>query len=614
MAKKKLGMLQYERLGIRRGVNTNFNYEALTAPPLRSMISEWDMKQIHDICLDPKLNNQLKKKEEWYESILNPRGLVRMGRGTNRVIFKNLENQSIILKVPLSEAGKHDGPSELKNQWLIKPFCTKIFEVSPDGLITVAERGELIRSQEIFYSFGDQLYDFYQMFLGKYIMADVGSEFRKNWVIRPGFGPILCDFPLIYPLDGSKLYCDVKDFMTGIPCGGVIDYDLGYNRLYCKKCGKQYFASQLAKQVESGLIKRRSVSDMKIRINDVNENGVVESYETESVLSSKIFLDDTRTKRENIKTNSSKTGRLVIKINDEEDVVLEKENIRTHEKSQMQQQYKPSMKLKINDEETTKVEEPIQTEEVTPVETINNNHKYGLTTEGIFEIVNQIYNGDVQSYINTEMTIIENKQAELTVLYNEIEQIKQKYTSMVAEYNKLREDNIARTDCLNKFVTEMRDNESSSQEDSTEYEELQKEDAIEETEQEDIQEEVKQDTEESASEEEILLANDVQDEYSNYLESQQNRLVKEYGFAAETVNEVLNQTGFDIEEAEKVLAKKKAAMEKSRAEAKATYKQQSAPFKRNYYAESLESNLDSKYPAKKKKASKKNRNNSMAGY
>ena len=594
MSNNKLSMLQYERLGIRRNMSNNFNYEALTAPPLRSMISEWDMKQIHNICLDPKLNNQLRKKEEWYESILNPRGFVRMGRGTNRIIFKNLENQSIIIKVPLSEAGRNDGPSELKNQWLIKPFCTKIFEVSPDGLITVAERGELIRSQEIFYSFGDQLYDFYQMFLGKYIMADVGSEFRKNWVIRPGFGPILCDFPLIYPLDGSKLYCDVKDPITHIPCGGAIDYDTGYNRLYCKKCGKQYFASQLAKQIETGLIKRRSVSDMKIRINDVNENGVVQSFETESVFSSKIFLDDTRTKRDNVKVNTT-DGRIKIRINDDEETSAVATR-REERKPAKQETYKPSIKININDDEDKAIKPTtIQTEEVTPVETVNSNHKYALTIDGVMEIVNQVYDGDVQAYINNEMTIIENKQNELAVMYNEIQELKEKYTKMASDYTAMRENNIARTDALNDFVTQMRDAEEQQVE------------QIEETES--VPETVEVETVECTTEPEEQQEeyDTLEDEYSKYLEEQQARLIKEYGFAAETVNEVLDKTGFEIEAAEKILAEKKANMEKSRAEVNHIRKQQSAPFKRNDYVESLEE-PSGKYPAKKKSK------NNMLGY
>ena len=606
---RKLGLLQYERLGIRRGgFDTNFNFEALTARPLRSMISEWDMKQIHDICLDPRLNNQLKKKEEWYESILNPRGLVRMGRGTNRVIFKNLEDQSIVVKIPLSEAGKFDGPAEMKNQWLIKPFCTKIFEVSPDGLITVAERGELIRSQDIFYSFGDQLFDFYQMFLGKYVMADVGTEFRKNWVVRAGFGAILCDFPLIYPLDGSKLYCDEKDLITGIPCGGEIDYDMGYNRLYCKKCGKQYFASALAKQLEAGLIKRRRCSNMKIRINTI-EDGKVVSTETEKVFSSKTFLDDTTNR--NIKAEkTSSTGRLKIRINDIEEnkekdkkvATTKSENdlVQRNETSSEQVQFKPkeSKVQEASKEPEVNINTEKENTEITTVVDVQDvpvTHRFGLTCDDILKIVNDLYDGDAQKYVDIETNAIANQQDELNKMFVEIEEMKAKYLEVANKYNEGREENLKRAEALEEFATLAMNHHL---EEAAKAEEME------------AQQEVEQNQENSYEEE---SGQEEVDAYSAYLEEQCERLISTYGFARETVAEVLDNTGFNIEEAEKILKAKKENMEKSRNNVDKIRNRGTAPFK-NTYADSINQSSEGKYPAKSSKKNKNQQKESYAGF
>ena len=35
-------------------------------------------------------------------------------------------------------------------------------------------------------------------------MADIGTNFFMNWGIRPGFGPVLLDYPYVYELDGNK--------------------------------------------------------------------------------------------------------------------------------------------------------------------------------------------------------------------------------------------------------------------------------------------------------------------------------------------------------------------------------------------------------------------------
>ena len=67
-----------------------------------------------------------------------------------------------------------------------------------------------------------------------------------NWGVRENFGPVLLDFPYVYKLDGSKLFCRAKNPLspTGC-CEGEIDYDAGYNELVCKRCGVVYRAKEI---------------------------------------------------------------------------------------------------------------------------------------------------------------------------------------------------------------------------------------------------------------------------------------------------------------------------------------------------------------------------------
>ena len=82
--------------------------------------------------------------------------------------------------------------------------------------------------------------------VGKYVLEDFGTKFMYNWGIRRGFGPVLLDYPEIYELDGSKITCFAQ-LDDGTICGGEIDYDEGFNFLYCTKCGTRYRAIDLAK-------------------------------------------------------------------------------------------------------------------------------------------------------------------------------------------------------------------------------------------------------------------------------------------------------------------------------------------------------------------------------
>lgn len=87
---------------------------------------------------------------------------------------------------------------------------------------------------------------------------------------------MLHDFPYLYELDGEKLHCTEPDPNDpSKPCGGLIDYDDGFNKLYCKKCGKWYRVQELAKNPEfKNIINKRSktMSEFEVVIDTGNGN------------------------------------------------------------------------------------------------------------------------------------------------------------------------------------------------------------------------------------------------------------------------------------------------------------------------------------------------------
>ena len=134
-AKKKKGAL-------------DFNYDALWAPPIRSILFQEDINQLYKIATSLKYNANIERKYELIDSIMKARGFRKAHCGTNRVVYNFLENPTFVAKVALDKVGLKDSPAEYMNQEFFKPFCCKIFEVDPTGVIAFVERVNPISSVE----------------------------------------------------------------------------------------------------------------------------------------------------------------------------------------------------------------------------------------------------------------------------------------------------------------------------------------------------------------------------------------------------------------------------------------------------------------------------------
>lgn len=245
----------------------DFNFEMLQAPPLYSLLTPNDIAQLHKLATSFRYAAKPLERMQGIDNILRARGFRKLTGGTNRVVYSFLENDSIVLKVATDNVGVKDNPREFINQMYYKPFVTKVFEVSPCGTVGLFERVIPITSREEFLSVAPDVFDVISnWFIGEYVMDDIGSNYFLNWGIRKGFGPVLLDFPYSYKLDGNKLYCNAP--LSNDPtqvCGGVIDYDDGFNTLRCTKCGVKYKALELKKAVENKtVIQKGGKTNMKV--------------------------------------------------------------------------------------------------------------------------------------------------------------------------------------------------------------------------------------------------------------------------------------------------------------------------------------------------------------
>lgn len=162
-----------------------FNFDKLSAPPLYSLLTQYDIDNLYRIATSVRYSGNPRKKYKAIDDIMKPRGFVKLSAGTNRVVYRFLEDDRFVIKVAADAVGIKDNPKEFINQHIFKPFVTKVFEVSPCGTVGLFERVNPITSREEFMSVADDIYDVINnWFIGEYVMADIGTKFFMNWAIR----------------------------------------------------------------------------------------------------------------------------------------------------------------------------------------------------------------------------------------------------------------------------------------------------------------------------------------------------------------------------------------------------------------------------------------------
>lgn len=250
-----------------------FHFENLWIPPIYCYLTQQDIDELRNIATSARLASKIRQKYDMIDAIMTKRGFKRFSAGTNRVVYRFIDDARFLVKIAVDKVGMQDNPLEYKNQFLLQPFVTKMFYVSSCGTVGFSERVLPIKNRAEFKEIASDVFDILvNKILGLYVVEDVGNKYFMNWGIRQGFGPVLLDYPYVYKLDGDKLFCNWINPDNGSICDGEIDYDVGFNHLVCSRCGKVYLAANLRDDTaDNNLIIRKGGNEMRIIVRKGDE-------------------------------------------------------------------------------------------------------------------------------------------------------------------------------------------------------------------------------------------------------------------------------------------------------------------------------------------------------
>lgn len=134
-------------------------------------------------------------------------GVVPLGPGTNRYAFKL---DGFVIKVATDHDGKIDNFKEFKMAKRLFPYVSKIYEVSDNGTLLVAEYIQPFESFTEMCKYSEQIRDILTKLSSVYLIGDVGitSKNYANWGLRVGTNtPVCFDFAYVYEVSSELFIC-----------------------------------------------------------------------------------------------------------------------------------------------------------------------------------------------------------------------------------------------------------------------------------------------------------------------------------------------------------------------------------------------------------------------
>lgn len=169
-------------LKVKRQSPLEFEFDNLWIPPMHFYLTQQDVDALRSIATSIRLSSNIQKKYKMIDDIMRNRGFKRFSAGTNRVVYSFTEDDRFLVKIAVDKVGIQDNPLEFQNQFLLKPYVTKMFYTSPCGTVGFAERVLPIKNKAEFREIAGDVFEILvNKILGQYVVEDVGTRYFMNW-------------------------------------------------------------------------------------------------------------------------------------------------------------------------------------------------------------------------------------------------------------------------------------------------------------------------------------------------------------------------------------------------------------------------------------------------
>lgn len=185
--------------------------------------------------------------------------VVPLGPGTNRYAFKL---DGFVVKVATDHDGKIDNLKEFKMAKRLYPYVTKIYEVSENGTLLVAEYIQPFGSYTEMYKHADEIRDILSKLSSVYLIGDVGITAKNfaNWGLRIGSDdPVCLDFAYVYEVSSELFIC------RNCNTNSMLVPNRDFTELYCpnKGCGKHYLFEDIRARIGND-IHKHEIGDLSL--------------------------------------------------------------------------------------------------------------------------------------------------------------------------------------------------------------------------------------------------------------------------------------------------------------------------------------------------------------
>ena len=201
----------------------------------------------------------MEKQEELMKILrqFNITDITPLGPGTNRYAFKL---NGFVVKCATDHDGKIDNLKEFKMAKRLQPDVTKIYEVSENGTLLIAQYIQPFESYGEMLKYADKIRAILTKFSSVYLIGDVGISPKNysNWGLPVGSdNPVCLDFAYVYEVKSELFIC------RHCNANAMLLPNKDFTELYCSNpaCGKKYLFEDIRARIGND-IHRHEIGDL----------------------------------------------------------------------------------------------------------------------------------------------------------------------------------------------------------------------------------------------------------------------------------------------------------------------------------------------------------------